>query len=110
VRMPQPIEETTWEEDDWHEPAPPPAPLRAEVVRYDEDESESTWSDTSRDARRPSQRLASPSRPVADLDEEADIIDVWEDSLPVPSPAAATPTPEAPQEKLPEISIDLDNL
>ncbi len=93
VRIPQPLTESprrrlaesTWEEDDWHDPAPPPAPLKAEVVRYADDEDEGNWSDTSRDARRPNRRPAPPPRSTSpkftDPDED-DIIDVWEDKLP----------------------------
>jgi sporulation protein YlmC with PRC-barrel domain len=125
VRMPQPIAETTWEEDDWHEPAPPaPTLLKAEVVRYEEDEEgDGNWSDTSRDARRISRRPAPPSRPVSpkftDPDEADEIIDVWEDKLPdgpnwpeQNDPPGSDPVPVAPKSPAPsggtEAAIDKD--
>jgi sporulation protein YlmC with PRC-barrel domain len=85
LRMPEPIEETTWEEDDWQEPlaAPPPQKLRAEVVPYEDEED--NWSDTSRDSRRDSRaerprRSSPPPRRLPTPEpEEEDIIDVWAD-------------------------------
>jgi sporulation protein YlmC with PRC-barrel domain len=133
VRIPQPsplertsaIAETTWEEDDWHEPAPPSPPtlLKAEVVRYEDDEEEGNWSDTSRDSRRPSRRPDPPARPVTpkftDVDGEDDIIDVWEDKVPdrfkppeQNDPPGAAAVPAAPKPKAPnggaEVLVDLD--
>jgi sporulation protein YlmC with PRC-barrel domain len=69
-RMPQPVKETPWEDDDWigEQPAAP-QPMRAEVVP--EREPEDRWSDTSRDQKRPA-----PSPPVEEI---IDIDDVWED-------------------------------
>ncbi len=68
IRMPEPIEETTWEDDKWQDSPPAPPPLKAEVVAYEEVEADDTWSDISRDTKRVPARL---------VDEE--IIDVWED-------------------------------
>jgi sporulation protein YlmC with PRC-barrel domain len=122
VRIPQPIAETTWEEDDWHEPTPLATPLKAEVIRYEDNEEEGNWSDTSRDARRPSRRPAPPSSPKFTDPDEDDIIDVWEDKLPDtgvpalrdredPPPTAAVPT--APKPTAPsggaEAPIELEN-
>jgi sporulation protein YlmC with PRC-barrel domain len=70
MRMPEPvpIEETTWDDDNWEDRRPaPPAPLKAEVVPYQEDD---TWSEASRDNK----RVPPPRLPV-----EEEIIDVWED-------------------------------
>jgi sporulation protein YlmC with PRC-barrel domain len=71
IRMPEPVEETTWDDDNWEErrPTPPPMPLKAEVVPYQEEDD--TWSDTSQDNRRV------PASPPPIKEEE--IIDVWED-------------------------------
>jgi sporulation protein YlmC with PRC-barrel domain len=70
IRMPEPIEETTWEDDKWEDRRPAPPPLKAEVVAYEEVEADDTWSDISRDNK----KIPAPRPPV---DEE--IIDVWED-------------------------------
>ncbi len=96
IRMPEPIEETTWEDDKWQDTRPAPPPLKAEVVAYEEVEPDDTWSDISRDVKR------SPARPP--VDEE--IIDVWEDDN---WPAApAKPSAIADPGKI--IDIDLDDL
>lgn len=100
IRMPEPepIEETTWEDDKWQDTRPAPPPLKAEVVAYQEVEPDDTWSDISRDSKRV------PARPP--VDEE--IIDVWEDDNwpAVPdSPPATTDTG-----KIIDIDLDLDDL
>lgn len=104
VRIPQPIQtsaqasaESTWEEDDWHEPAPPPPPLKAEVIPYAEDDDDN-WSDTSRNSRRPAPRSYQPKS----YELEENIIDVWEDRLedgeepPSNAQVPTTPSPSAP--------------
>jgi sporulation protein YlmC with PRC-barrel domain len=99
VRIPQPVAESTWEEDDWHEPAPPPPPLKAEVIPYSEDDEEN-WSDTSRDVRR-----ANPPRAYQPKSYEPDeeIIDVWEDPLTEVAQAQASPPAQVPKPPTPEI-------
>jgi sporulation protein YlmC with PRC-barrel domain len=94
LRMPEPIEETTWEEDDWQEPVAPPPPrrLRAEVVSYQD--ADDNWSDTSRDQPRRSGPPPKPSRRPEP--EEEDIIDVWADQ-----PANIIDLPVNPPEKMP---------
>jgi sporulation protein YlmC with PRC-barrel domain len=104
VRIPQPIQaitqpnaESTWEEDDWHEPAPPPPPLKAEVIPYAEDDDDN-WSDTSRNSRRPAPRSYQPKS----YELEENIIDVWEDRLedgeepPSNAQVPTAPRPSAP--------------
>jgi sporulation protein YlmC with PRC-barrel domain len=100
IRMPEPepIEETTWEDDKWQDSRPAPPPLKAEVVAYEEVEADDTWSDISRDSKRV------PARPP--IDEE--IIDVWEDDN---WPAELTnPPAKAESGKIIDIDIDLDDL
>ncbi len=94
IRMPEPIEETTWEDDKWEDRRPAPPPLKAEVVAYEEVEADDTWSDISRDSKFPP-----ASRPPA----EDEIIDVWEDDN-WPSESAV----KADIEKI--IDVDIDNL
>jgi sporulation protein YlmC with PRC-barrel domain len=98
IRMPEPepIEETTWEDDKWQDSRPAPPPLKAEVVAYQEVEPDDTWSDISRDSKRV------PARPP--VDEE--IIDVWEDDNWPAVPAS--PPAKADSGKI--IDIDLDDL
>jgi sporulation protein YlmC with PRC-barrel domain len=98
VRIPQPVAESTWEEDDWHEPAPPP-PLKAEVIPYSEDDEEN-WSDTSRDVRR-----SNPPRAYQPKSYEPDeeIIDVWEDSLTEVAQPPVSPPEQVPKPPTPEI-------
>jgi sporulation protein YlmC with PRC-barrel domain len=98
IRMPEPepIEETTWEDDKWQDTRPAPPPLKAEVVAYEEVEADDTWSDISRDRKRV------PAPPPVDKE----IIDVWEDdnwpAVPANLPASAD------SGKI--IDIDLDEL
>jgi sporulation protein YlmC with PRC-barrel domain len=96
IRMPEPVmEETTWEDDKWQDNQPAPLPLKAEVVAYQEDEADDTWSDVSRD--RAQKRM--PTRPPA----AEEIIDVWEDDN--------WPTvPPIPADSGKIIDIDLDDL
>jgi hypothetical protein len=95
IRMPEPIEETTWEDDKWQDSRPAPPPLKAEVVAYQEVEPDDTWSDISRDSKRV------PARPP--VDEE--IIDVWEDDN---WPAVPASPPDTG--KIIDIDLDLDDL
>lgn len=98
IRMPEPIEETTWEDDKWQDSRPAPPPLKAEVVAYEEVEADDTWSDISRDTKRV------PTRPP--IDEE--IIDVWEDdNWPAES---VNPPAKAESGKIIDIDINLDDL
>ncbi len=102
LRMPEPVVESTWEDDDWNEPRAPQKPqkLRAEVMPY-ADEEEGNWSDTYREPRRsnPVTPRPSPSRsaPAAnDNDEdETSVIDVWED-IPPPTPSSSINPPAPP--------------
>ena len=98
IRMPEPepIEETTWEDDKWQDTRPAPPPLKAEVVAYQEVEADDTWSDISRDSKRV------PARPPV----EEEIIDVWEDDNWPAEPA----NPSAPADSGKIIDIDLDDL
>jgi sporulation protein YlmC with PRC-barrel domain len=96
IRMPEPIEETTWEDDKWQDSRPAPPPLKAEVVAYQEVEADDTWSDISRDSKRV------PARPPV----EEEIIDVWEDDNWPAEPAS--PPATADSGKI--IDIDLDDL
>jgi sporulation protein YlmC with PRC-barrel domain len=97
VRMPEPvpIEETTWEDDNWEErrPLPPPTPLKAEVVPYQDEED--TWSDISRDQK----RVPPPRSPV-----EEDIIDVWEDEN-WPEPQKPTAADDSDEETPPAAAV-----
>ena len=94
IRMPEPIEETTWEDDKWEDRRPAPPPLKAEVVAYEEVEADDTWSDISRDSKR-----SPASRPPA----EDEIIDVWEDDNWPSEPAV-----KADIEKI--INIDINDV
>jgi sporulation protein YlmC with PRC-barrel domain len=96
IRMPEPIEGTTWEDDKWQDSRPAPPPLKAEVVAYQEVEADDTWSDISRDSKRV------PARPPV----EEEIIDVWEDDNWPAEPAS--PPATADSGKI--IDIDLDDL
>jgi hypothetical protein len=98
IRMPEPIEETTWEDDKWQDSRPAPPPLKAEVVAYQEIEADDTWSDTSRDSKRVSARP-----PVDD-----EIIDVWEDDN-WPSETVDPPA-KADSVKIIDIDLDIDDL
>jgi sporulation protein YlmC with PRC-barrel domain len=98
VRMPEPVpmEETTWDDDNWGErrPTAPPAPLKAEVVAYQEPEDD-TWSDISRDQK----RMSSPRPPI-----EEEIIDVWEDEN-WPEPQKAPPANDSDDETPPAAAV-----
>lgn len=98
IKMPEPIEETTWEDDRWQDTPPAPPPLKAEVVAYQEIEPDDTWSDISRDAKK------TPTRSPVNRDIE-EIIDVWEDDN-WPAVPAASPT-KADPDKI--IDVDLDD-
>jgi hypothetical protein len=99
--MPEPVE-STWEDDDWNEPIAPQKPqkLRAEVMPY-ADEEEGNWSDTYREPRRSNQPgprsiPSKPPVPIANSDEdEASVIDVWEEVSP-PPPSDSINPPTAP--------------
>jgi sporulation protein YlmC with PRC-barrel domain len=102
IRMPEPVEETTWEDDRWDDSRPAPPPLKAEVVAYQEVEADDTWSDISRDSK----RVPTPRSPAKD-----EIIDVWEDdNWPADPPTKTDP------EKIIDINLDdidgdiLDNI
>jgi sporulation protein YlmC with PRC-barrel domain len=95
IRMPEPIEETTWEDDQWQDSRPAPPPLKAEVVAYEEIEADDTWSDISRDNKR------APRPPIED-----EIIDVWEDD----NWPAESIDPPAKADLDKTINLDLDNL
>lgn len=105
LQMPEPVVESTWEDDDWNEPRAPQRPqkLRAEVIPY-ADEEEGQWSDTYREPRR---RPNASSRPAPaakqrndDDEDETSVIDVWEDIPPPTSSSSinppAPPSPPAP--------------
>ncbi len=101
LRMPEPVMQNTWDDDDWQEPRTPPKPqkLRAEVISY-ADEEEENWSDTYREpARRSTAPAPRPNsgRSVSNNEEdENSVLDVWEDvTLPAPpnSPNPPAPSP-----------------
>ncbi len=97
LRMPEPVMQSTWDDDDWQEPRAPQKPqrLRAEVMPY-ADEDDGNWSDTYREPRRSNPPAPNPSRsaPAAnDNDEdETSVIDVWEDMPPSTPSSSITPT------------------
>jgi sporulation protein YlmC with PRC-barrel domain len=97
IRMPEPVEETTWDDDNWEgrRPTPPSIPLKAEVVPYQEEDD--TWSDTSQDNKR-----VPPSRPP--IKEEEEIIDVWEDDN-WPQPQKADVADDSDREDPPAAAV-----
>ncbi len=113
LRMPEPVSQSSWEDDDWHEPLAPPPPrkLRAEVISEpDPDDQEGNWSDTYREPVRrsappPQRRVTaenpsnSPSiEPSTNADDQTEdiensVIDVWED---IDASLNNTPSPPPP--------------
>jgi sporulation protein YlmC with PRC-barrel domain len=75
VQSRTPVEVNHWDEDEWEEVRPAPAPpKRSEVMRYDEYEEEDNWGEYKED--RPVARYDAPPREYDDVDD-----DVWDDDI-----------------------------
>lgn len=88
VRIPEPVERSTWEDDDWQDEPTPPPRLRAEVMPvYPEAEVEDTWSDTTRNSPRERPRPPAPPPKTYEpqfYETEVESADLWQDPPSIP--------------------------